>query len=66
MFTSFTITPAGAAVLDSPPAPAVHPQPIKFDAAFLERRMAEHRRLLAELQSEHELEIIRKWIRRTQ
>lgn len=70
MLTAFTMTPSGAAViqqhpsaLPALPSPAAKP---KFDAAFLERRMAEHRELVAQMQHEHETEIIRRWIARAQ
>lgn len=65
MLTQFSITPTGAAIIASP-APEPQIKPVKFDAAFLERRMREHRQLVRELQREHELEIVRRWVGRAQ
>lgn len=58
---AFSITPSGAAIIDSPAEhqPTLTTKPT-FDAEFVERRMREHRELQRRLALELEHEIIRE------
>jgi len=55
--TQFTMTPAGAAIVQQPVDrdPQVKP---KFDAEFIERRMREHRALQEQMAAELENDIV--------
>lgn len=56
----FSITPTGAAVLQATaPTP---PTPVKFDEAFIERRMREHRPAQERTAAELEYDIIRELV----
>lgn len=55
---AFSITPSGAAVLTNQRAADDSTKPVKFDAAFIERRMREHKAMMRRLEAEAEQAII--------
>jgi hypothetical protein len=57
---AFSITPSGAAVLQAQPVEPESHVKVKFDAAFIERRMQQHRELQERLALELEYDIIRE------